>query len=169
MTSAENQLYRFNYCLALMLVTIFFELVFTEHWRRSFWLSFLIICRWNLFRTICANSRKVGLGKFLSPYKDIDLSRIPVDKGTNLRLRWKKYGDLYEIVHLSLILISLCLFTGVECGKGLLLKHVDSTVYNDYYIYMSDSFSLVIHFPNALLWTAYYNCQRLWVFGWFMW
>ena len=74
---------------------------------------FLIICRWNLFRTICANSRKVGLGKFLSPYKDIDLSRIPVDKGTNLRLRWKKYGDLYEIVHLSLILISLCLFTGV--------------------------------------------------------
>ena len=38
---------------------------------------FLIICRWNLFRTICANSRKVGLGKFLSPYKDIpvDLSR----------------------------------------------------------------------------------------------
>ena len=31
MTSAENQLYRFNYCLALMLVTIFFELVFTEH------------------------------------------------------------------------------------------------------------------------------------------
>ena len=113
MTLAENQLYRFNYCLALMLVTIFFELVFTEHWRRSFWLSFLIICRWNLFRTICANSRKVGLGKFLSPYKDIDLSRIPVDKGTNLRLRWKKYGDLYEIVHLSLILISLCLFTGV--------------------------------------------------------
>ena len=113
MTSAENQLYRFNYCLALMLVTIFFELVFTEHWRRSFWLSFLIICRWNLFRTICANSRKVGLGKFLSPYKDIDLSHIPVDKGTNLRLRWKKYGDLYEIVHLSLILISLCLFTGV--------------------------------------------------------
>ena len=32
MTSAENQLYRFNYCLALMLVTIFFfKLVFTEH------------------------------------------------------------------------------------------------------------------------------------------
>ena len=90
MTSAENQLYRFNYCLALMLVTIFFELVFTEHWRRSFWLSFLIICRWNLFRTICANSRKVGLGKFLSPYKDyipVDLSRIPVNKGTNSRLR----------------------------------------------------------------------------------
>ena len=50
---------------------------------------FLIICRWNLFRTICANSRKVGLGKFLSPYKDIpvDLSRIPVNKGTNSRLR----------------------------------------------------------------------------------
>ena len=32
MTLAENQLYRFNYCLALMLVTIFFfKLVFTEH------------------------------------------------------------------------------------------------------------------------------------------
>ena len=113
MTSAENQLYRFNYCLVLMLETIFFKMVFTEHWRRSFWLSFLIICRWNLFRTICANSRKVGLGKFLSPYKNIDLSRIPVDKGTNLRLSWKKYGDLYEIVDPSLILISLYLFTGV--------------------------------------------------------
>lgn len=113
MTSAENQLYRFNYCLALMLETIYFEMVFTEHWRRSFWLSFLIICRWNLFRTICANSRKVGLGKFFSPYKDIVLSRIPVTKGINSALGWTKYRNLYEIVHLSLILISLCLLTGV--------------------------------------------------------
>ena len=42
----------------------------------------------------------------------IDLSRIPVNKGTNSRFRWTKYSDLYEIVHLSLVLISLCLLTG---------------------------------------------------------
>ena len=35
--------------------------------------------------------------------------------------------------------------------------HVDSTVYNDCYTCMSNSFSLVIHFPNSLLWTACYN------------
>ena len=102
MTSAENQLYRFNYCLALMLVTIFFSNWFLQNIEEGhFNCLFKIICRWNLFRTICANSRKVGLGKFLSPYKDIDLSHIPVNKGTNSRLRWKKYTDLYEIVHLS--------------------------------------------------------------------
>ena len=50
----------------------------------------------------------------------MDLSRFPVNKGTNSRLRWAKYSDLYEIVHPSLVLISLCLFTGAECGKGLL-------------------------------------------------
>ena len=43
----------------------------------------------------------------------IDLSRIPVNKGTNSRLEWTKYSDLYEIVHPSLVLISLCLLTGV--------------------------------------------------------
>ena len=37
----------------------------------------------------------------------IDLSRIPVNKGTNSRLGWTKYSDLYEIVHPSLVLISL--------------------------------------------------------------
>ena len=42
----------------------------------------------------------------------IDLSRIPVNKRTNARLRWTKYSDLYEIVHPSLVLISLCLLTG---------------------------------------------------------
>ena len=42
----------------------------------------------------------------------IDLSRIPVNKGTNWRLGWTKYSDLYEIVQLSLlVLISLCLLT----------------------------------------------------------
>ena len=30
----------------------------------------------------------------------IDLSRIPVHKGTNSRLGWAKYSDLYEIVYL---------------------------------------------------------------------
>ena len=42
----------------------------------------------------------------------IDLSRIPVNEGTNSRFRWTKYSDLYETVHLSLILISMCLLTG---------------------------------------------------------
>ena len=37
----------------------------------------------------------------------IDLSRIPVNKGTNSRLGWTKYNDLYEIIHPSLVLISL--------------------------------------------------------------
>ena len=50
----------------------------------------------------------------------IDLSRIPVNKGIKSRLGWTKYSDLYEIVHPSLDLIFLCLFTGAECGKGLL-------------------------------------------------
>ena len=49
----------------------------------------------------------------------IDLSHIPVNKCTNSRLRWTNYSDLYEIVHPSLVLISLCLLTGAECGKGL--------------------------------------------------
>ena len=39
-------------------------------------------------------------------------ANIPVNKRTNSRLWWTKYSDLYEIVHLSLVLISLCLFTG---------------------------------------------------------
>ena len=42
----------------------------------------------------------------------IDPSDIPVNKGTNSRLGWTKYSDLYEIVHLSLDLISLSLLTG---------------------------------------------------------
>ena len=50
----------------------------------------------------------------------IDLFHIPVNKGTESRLGWTKYGDLYEIVHPSLDLIFLCLLTGAECGKGLL-------------------------------------------------
>ena len=41
-----------------------------------------------------------------------DLSRIPVNKGIKSRLGWTKYSDLYEIVHPSLGLISLCLLTG---------------------------------------------------------
>ena len=50
----------------------------------------------------------------------IDLSRIPVNNGIKSRLGWTKYSDLYEIVHPSLDLISLCLLTGAECWKGLL-------------------------------------------------
>ena len=41
-----------------------------------------------------------------------DLSLALINKGTNSRLRWTKYSDLYEIVHPSLVLISLCLHTG---------------------------------------------------------
>ena len=42
----------------------------------------------------------------------IELFRIPVNKGTNSKLEWTKYSDLYEIVHPSLVLVSLCLLTG---------------------------------------------------------
>ena len=52
------------------------------------------------------------VGFHLEP-RSIDLSRIPVNKGTNSRLGWRKCSDLFEIVHLSLVLISLCLLTGV--------------------------------------------------------
>ena len=44
-------------------------------------------------------------------YNTIDLSSIPVNKGTNSRLGWTKYSDLYEIFHPSPVLISLCLLT----------------------------------------------------------
>ena len=37
----------------------------------------------------------------------LDLSRIPVNKGTNSKLWWTKYSDLYEIVHASLALMSI--------------------------------------------------------------
>lgn len=46
-----------------------------------------------------------------------DLSRIPVNKHINSRLRWTKYNDLYETIFLSLGLISLCLLTGAESSK----------------------------------------------------
>ena len=49
-----------------------------------------------------------------------DRFRIYVNKGINSSLGWTKYSDLYEIVHPSLDLISLCLLTGAECGKGVL-------------------------------------------------
>ena len=47
----------------------------------------------------------------------IDLSRIPVNKGTNSRLRWTKYSDLYEIIHPSLDLVSLCRSLERNAGK----------------------------------------------------
>ena len=37
-------------------------------------------------------------------FANIDLSHIPVNKGTNSRLWWTKYSDLYEIFHPSLSL-----------------------------------------------------------------
>ena len=49
----------------------------------------------------------------------MDLSRIPVNKGTNSRLRWTKYSDLYEIVHPSLVLISLCFLTEAVMREAL--------------------------------------------------
>lgn len=54
-------------------------------------------------------------------YNTIGLSRIPVNKGTNSRLGWaNKYSDLYEIVHPSPALISLCLLTHLRVmRKGL--------------------------------------------------
>ena len=47
-------------------------------------------------------NKKIAIGR-------IDLSRIPVNKGTNSRLGLTKYSDLDEIVLPSLILIAFCL------------------------------------------------------------
>ena len=49
-----------------------------------------------------------------------DRFRIHVNRGTNLKLGWTKYNDWYETIYPSLDLISLCLLTGAECGKGVL-------------------------------------------------
>ena len=55
----------------------------------------------------------VGFRPSIKGNKDVfytvDLFRIPINKGTNSRLGWTKCSDLYEIVHPSLVLISLCL------------------------------------------------------------
>ena len=48
-----------------------------------------------------------------------DRFRIHVNKDTNLKLGWTKYNDWYETIYPSLDLISLCLLTGAECGKGI--------------------------------------------------
>ena len=55
-----------------------------------------------------------------------DRSRIHVNKGTNLRLGWTKYSDWYKTIYPSLDLISLCLLTGAECGKGAWATYVVS-------------------------------------------
>ena len=57
-------------------------------------------------RTLSADAKALG-----------DLSRIPVNKHLNSRLRWTKYNDLYETTHPNLGVISLCLLTGEESGK----------------------------------------------------
>ena len=51
---------------------------------------------------------------------DLYFLRIPVNKGTNSRIGWTEYSNLYEIVHPSVDFISLCLLTGAECKKVLL-------------------------------------------------
>ena len=48
----------------------------------------------------------------------IDPSLIPVNKGMRLG-GLTKFTDLYETVCSSLNLISLCVLTRMECGKGL--------------------------------------------------
>ena len=55
--------------------------------------------------------KSVAFNLNMTLYDLIDISRIPVNKGTNSKLKWTKYSDLYEIVHLSLVLISLRLLT----------------------------------------------------------
>ena len=67
----------------------------------------------DLIQEIEGESNTASPTKWRESLEDlIDLSRIPVIKGTNSRLGWTKYSDLYEIVHPSLDLISLCLLTG---------------------------------------------------------
>ena len=80
----------------------------------------LIICNFviegRVFTKNLPLSKKFSLWNILREVRQtkliIDLSRIPVNKGTNSRLGWTKYSDLYEIVHPSLVFISLCLLTG---------------------------------------------------------
>ena len=55
-----------------------------------------------IFARSFGKNKKIAIGR-------IDLSRIPVNKGTNSRLGLTKYSDLDEIVLPSLILISFCL------------------------------------------------------------
>ena len=54
----------------------------------------------------------VGTGFFVQPKLSIgvaiDLSRFPMNKGTNVRLEVTKYSDLYEIFQPSFVLVSLC-------------------------------------------------------------
>ena len=47
-------------------------------------------------------SRESGKFEVVS-YLLIDLSIIPVNKSSNLRLGWTNYSDLYEIVYTSLV------------------------------------------------------------------
>ena len=64
----------------------------------------------------------VGFRPSINGNKDVfytvDLFRIPINKGTNSRLGWTKYSDLYEIVHPSLILISSCYFK-IYCSSAI--------------------------------------------------
>ena len=55
---------------------------------------------------------RAGMNVVITYTTVIDLSRSPVNKGTTSRRGLTKYSDLYEIVHPSLVLISLCLLTG---------------------------------------------------------
>ena len=70
---------------------------------------------WSVIKPVLQNGttakRESDLFNHEYDYRLNDLSRIPVNKGTNSRLGRTKYSDLYEIVHPSLVLICLCLLT----------------------------------------------------------
>ena len=53
----------------------------------------------------------------LNGKRTLDLSHVPVNKGTNSRLGWTKYSHLYGIVHLGLDCISLFFRNGAEWGQ----------------------------------------------------
>ena len=103
---------------------------FIDWWRKEspLWLNCSTISPFsrydrkkNLQKFTFDNFQRIKQNKF-NVFKrrefSIHLSRIPVNKGIKSRHGWTKYSDLYEIVHPSLVLISLCLLTGAECGKG---------------------------------------------------
>ena len=72
----------------------------------------------------------------------IDLSRIPVNKGTNSRLGWTRYSDFYEIVHPSLVLFFVHAHWSIMQERSIpirlvMLKYTGSWGFNHYQLVTS--------------------------------
>ena len=72
----------------------------------------------------------------------IDLSLIPVNKGTNSRLGWTRYSDFYEIVHPSLVLFFMHAHWSIMQERSIpirlvMLKYTGSWGFNHYQLVTS--------------------------------